>query len=73
MRNQSKRASVKPRPVHIADLRFSVMQWDGGGGGMAAAVGNAVAGIATGQADYIVVERPGPRAVWPVREGPPHG
>jgi acetyl-CoA acetyltransferase len=41
----------------VNDLRYSVMQWDGGGGGMAAAIGNAAAGVATGQADYVVVLR----------------
>jgi acetyl-CoA acetyltransferase len=41
----------------IRDLRYSVMQWEGGGGGAAAAVANAVSGIATGQADYVVVFR----------------
>src|SRR5579862_1704247 len=35
----------------IRDLRFSAMQWDGGGGGMAAAVGNAAMAVATGQAE----------------------
>jgi acetyl-CoA acetyltransferase len=43
--------------LNIDELRYSVMQWDGGGGGMAAAIGNAAAGIATGQADYVVVLR----------------
>ena len=43
--------------LDIDELRFSVMQWDGGGGGMAAAVGNAAAAVATGQADYVVALR----------------
>jgi acetyl-CoA acetyltransferase len=43
--------------LDIDELRLSVMQWDGGGGGMAGAIGNAAAAIATGQADYVVVLR----------------
>lgn len=41
----------------IRELRFSCMQWRGGGGGVAAAVANGAAAIATGQADCIVVHR----------------
>lgn len=43
--------------LDIDELRISTMQWDGGGGGMAGAIGNAAAAIATGQADYVVVFR----------------
>jgi acetyl-CoA acetyltransferase len=43
--------------LNVDELRFAVMQWDGGGGGMAASIGNAAAAIATGQADYVVVLR----------------
>jgi acetyl-CoA acetyltransferase len=43
--------------LNIDELRLAVMQWDGGGGGMAASIGNAAAAIATGQADYVVVLR----------------
>ncbi len=43
--------------LDIDELRYSVMQWDGGGGGMAGAVGNAAAAIATGQAEIVVVHR----------------
>ena len=53
-RNQPVRLAAA---LGINDLRFSVMQWTGGGGGMAAAVSNAAAGVATGQADYVVVLR----------------
>jgi hypothetical protein len=34
--------------LDVRDLTYSVMQWEGGGGGMAAALTNAAAGIATG-------------------------
>jgi acetyl-CoA acetyltransferase len=50
-------------PVRLAaalgtdELRFSAMQWEGGGGGMAAAVGHAAAAIATGQAECVAVIR----------------
>lgn len=50
-------------PTHLADalnikeLRVALMQWEGGGGGMAAAIGNAAAAIATGQAEYVIVHR----------------
>jgi acetyl-CoA acetyltransferase len=56
-------ADDKSRPVRLAaaldihELRLSVMQWEGGGGGMAAAVGNAAAAVATGQAECVVVHR----------------
>jgi acetyl-CoA acetyltransferase len=43
--------------LDVRDLTYSVMQWEGGGGGMAAALTNAAAGIATGQAEYIAVFR----------------
>jgi acetyl-CoA acetyltransferase len=43
--------------LDVRDLSYSVMQWDGGGGGMAAAVANAAAGVATGQAEYVAVFR----------------
>jgi acetyl-CoA acetyltransferase len=43
--------------MDVDELRWSVMQWEGGGGGMAAAIGNAAAGIALGQAEHIVVLR----------------
>jgi len=41
----------------IKELRFSNMQWGSGGGGVAAAVGNAAAAIAAGLADCVVVFR----------------
>ena len=41
----------------IDDLKMSLMQWDGGGGGMAASIGNAAAAIATGQVDCMVAFR----------------
>jgi acetyl-CoA acetyltransferase len=41
----------------IRELRFSNMQWGWGGGGVAAAVGNASAAIVAGLADCIVVFR----------------
>jgi acetyl-CoA acetyltransferase len=50
-------------PVRMAaalglnELKFSSMQWQGGGGGMAASVGNAAAAIATGQANCVVAFR----------------
>lgn len=50
-------------PSHIAsalglpELRFSNMVWGGGGGGGSAAVGNAVAAVAAGYADNVVVFR----------------
>jgi acetyl-CoA acetyltransferase len=43
--------------IGSAELKFGIMQWEGGGGGMAAAIGNAAMGVATGQADYVVVLR----------------
>jgi acetyl-CoA acetyltransferase len=39
------------------ELRFSNMQWGGGGGGVAGALANAAAAIATGLADCVVVYR----------------
>src|SRR5262245_59361279 len=39
------------------ELRFSNMQWGSGGGGVAAAVGNAAAAIVAGLADCVVVFR----------------
>lgn len=41
----------------ISELRFSNMQWGGGGGGMAGAVANAAAAIACGMADNVIVFR----------------
>jgi acetyl-CoA acetyltransferase len=41
----------------LRELRFSVLQWEGGGAGMAAAVSNAAMAVATGQADYVVAMR----------------
>lgn len=43
--------------LDVEELRYSVMQWDGGGGGMAGAIGNAAAAIATGQAEHVIVHR----------------
>jgi acetyl-CoA acetyltransferase len=50
-------------PVRLAaalglhELRFGGMVWEGGGGGMAASIGNAAAAVATGQADVVVAFR----------------
>jgi acetyl-CoA acetyltransferase len=41
----------------LRELRFSNMQWGHGGGGVAAAVGNASAAVASGLADCVVVFR----------------
>ncbi len=41
----------------VHDLAFSNMVWGAGGGGCAAAVGNAAAAVSSGIADYIVVYR----------------
>jgi acetyl-CoA acetyltransferase len=41
----------------VREFRYSVMHWDGGGGGMAAAVAHAAMGVATGQATCVVVLR----------------
>ncbi len=41
----------------IPDLRFSNMQWGGGGGGMAGAIGNAAAAIVAGYGDYVIAFR----------------
>ena len=41
----------------IRELRFSNMQWGGGGGGCAGAIANASAAIAAGLADCVVVYR----------------
>lgn len=41
----------------LRELRFSNLQWESGGGGVAGAVGNAAAAVATGMADCVVVFR----------------
>ena len=41
----------------IPDLKYSVMQWGGGGGGAMGAVANGAAGVASGLADCVVVFR----------------
>jgi acetyl-CoA acetyltransferase len=41
----------------VRELCFSAMHWDGGGGGMAAAVAQAAMAVATGQANHVVVLR----------------
>ncbi|MDY6827940.1 MAG: acetyl-CoA acetyltransferase [Pseudomonadota bacterium] len=41
----------------VPELRLSVMQWGGGGGGTAGAIGNAAASIHAGYADVVVVYR----------------
>ena len=41
----------------IQDLRVSLMQWEGGGGGMAASVMNAAMAVATGHASCVVAFR----------------
>lgn len=41
----------------IRELRYANMVWGGGGAGVAAAVGNAAAAVATGMADVVVVHR----------------
>ncbi|MDE2363614.1 MAG: acetyl-CoA acetyltransferase [Hyphomicrobiales bacterium] len=41
----------------IKELRFSAMQWGGGGGGCAGSIANAAAAIATGQAECVIVFR----------------
>jgi acetyl-CoA acetyltransferase len=43
--------------LNLPELKFSNMQWGGGGGGGSAAVGNAVAAVAAGYADCVVVFR----------------
>lgn len=53
-RNESSRLSDA---LGIRHLRFSNMQWGGGGAGVAAAVGNAAAAVAAGLADCVVVHR----------------
>lgn len=50
-------------PVRLAaalgvhELKLGTMVWEGGGGGMAASIGNAAAATATGQADVVVAFR----------------
>ncbi len=41
----------------LPELRYSVMQWGSGGGGAAAAIGNACAAVAAGYADCVVAYR----------------
>jgi acetyl-CoA acetyltransferase len=41
----------------VRDLRVSLMQWEGGGGGMAASVMNAAMAVATGHASCVVAFR----------------
>ena len=41
----------------VQDLRVALMQWEGGGGGMAASIMNAAMAVATGHARYVVAFR----------------
>ena len=41
----------------VRDLRVSLMQWEGGGGGMAASIQNAAMAVATGHAQCVVAFR----------------
>lgn len=41
----------------VRDLKASLMQWEGGGGGMAASIMNAAMAVATGHADCVVAFR----------------
>jgi acetyl-CoA acetyltransferase len=43
--------------LDIEELRYATMHWEGGGGGMAAAVGNAATAVATGVANCVVAFR----------------
>ena len=52
------------------DLAFSNMVWGGGGGGGSGAVANAVAALAAGYANYVVVFGLRPGAVRSVGSGP---
>lgn len=53
-RNEAARLATA---LDIDQLRFSNMQWGGGGAGVAAAVGNAAAAVACGMAECVVVHR----------------
>jgi acetyl-CoA acetyltransferase len=55
--NDRSEASRLAAALGINDLRVSLMQWGGAGGGAAASVANASAAIATGQAECVVVFR----------------
>ncbi len=55
--NDRSDASRLAAALGIHDLRFANMQWGGGGGGGSGAIGNAVAAIATGMAECVVVFR----------------
>jgi acetyl-CoA acetyltransferase len=43
--------------IGVRDLRVGIMQWEGGGGGMAASIMNAAMAVATGHADCVVAYR----------------
>jgi len=43
--------------LNVREMRYATMHWEGGGGGMAAAVGNAATAVATGQANCVVAFR----------------
>lgn len=43
--------------LNLNELKYSVMQWGGGGAGCMAAIGNAAAGVIAGHCDYVIVHR----------------